>query len=86
MDEPRPVLTLLVPAAWEVVPDGLAELRRHLSDEYGATLVLRPSTRRLPIAVRLYSGPWPAEVDDLVRPLVDAAFFTLDWLNLEDVG
>lgn len=84
MDESRPTLTLLVPAGLEIVPEGLAELRRHLSDEYGATLDLRPYSRLLPIPIRLYTGTWTPGVDDEVRPLIDAAFFMLDWLDLED--
>jgi len=37
----RPVLLVLVAADWHAVPEGMAELRRCLADEYGASLMLR---------------------------------------------
>lgn len=79
-------LTILVPGDWDVVPDVLRELRRHLSDEYGAMLRVQPTTRYLPTPVRLYAGPWAAHWDEDLERLVRAAFFTLDWLELEDAG
>jgi hypothetical protein len=86
MTEPALTLTLLVPGAWEPVPDGVTELRRYLSDEFGATLTVRTSKSLLPIPIRLYAGPWPTSADDEIKRRIEAAFFNLDWLEMEDVG
>ena len=87
MTEPRPVLLVILPADWEAVPKELAELRRLLSDEYGAVLSLRQSSRPREAPITCYVGYWPREVLHTARadiaPRVEAAFFTLDWLNNE---
>lgn len=82
----RPGLLLFVPGDWEADPPALAELRRHLSDEYGATLVIRQAAHPLLEPVPFYTGWWRARVTDELRHLIMAAFFSLDWLELEDVG
>ncbi len=35
---------LVVPPDWEAIPEGLTELKRCLAEEYGASLLLRPSS------------------------------------------
>ncbi|THF84380.1 hypothetical protein E7T09_20475 [Deinococcus sp. KSM4-11] len=82
----RPGLLLHVPGDWDVVPDALIELRRHLSDEYGATLEVRPATGYIATPMPQYTGEWSHIVVNEIRSLIHAAFFTLDWLDLEDVG
>lgn len=58
MDEPRPLLTLVVPADRDAVLEGLAELTRCLAEDYGASLYLRMASSPLP----LYCGYWPADL------------------------
>lgn len=90
MDEPRPVLMLLVPADWDAVPEGLTELRRCLAEDYGASLLLRMSSWPLRSPLPLYVGYWPRDVQRLaardITPRVHAAFFLLDWLDLDEVS
>lgn len=90
MSEARPVLMLLVPADWEADPAALSELRRFLSDEYGAVLSLRQSSVPMRSPLPLHVGYWPRELRDgaglSLRPLIDAAFFSLSWLELDEVG
>lgn len=90
MNEPRPSLLLLVPADWEAIHDGLAELRRCLAEDYGAALLLRLSTAPMRSPLPLYVGywePWSRRSAGRNIPLlVEQAFYTLDWLQLEDVG
>lgn len=90
MSEPRPLLLVLIPADWEAIPEGLAELRRCLAEDYGATLLLRPSRASLRSPMPHYVGYWTRWARRNARwsipPLVEAAFFSLDWLVVEDVG
>lgn len=82
----RPGLLLYVPGDWDADPTALAELRRHLSDEYGATLEVRQATGPMLAPVPLYSGAWRRPVTDELRQAIAAAFFSLDWMGVEDVG
>lgn len=90
MSEACPILLLLVPADWDADPAALTELRRFLSDEYGAVLSLRQATAPLRSPLPLYVGYWPRALrqgaDSYLRPLIDAAFFSLEWLELDEVG
>lgn len=90
MDEPRPVLLLLVPADWDAVPEGLTELRRCLGEDYGASLMLRQSTVPMRSPLSHYVGYWPRDVQRFaqrdLRPRIEAAFYSLAWLEFEDVG
>lgn len=81
----RPLLLLMVPPQNEVDPDALRELRRALSDEYGAELWVRPLD--LPTAIpwlRLIGG-WNGrsvqEVHTSLLPYIEASFYTLDWIE-----
>lgn len=82
----RPGLLLFVPGEWDVDPPGLAELRRYLSDEYGATLTVQQATGPMLVPVPLYIGAWRTGVNNALRQRIAATFFTLDRLELEDVG
>ncbi|WP_295822392.1 hypothetical protein [uncultured Deinococcus sp.] len=90
MDAPRPVLLLLVPADWDAVPEALTELRRCLGEDYGAGLMLRQASVPLRSPMPLYVGYWPHDVQRFaqrdLRPRIEAAFYSLAWLELEDVG
>ena len=90
MSELRPVLLLLVPADWEAVPEGLTELRRCLAEDYGASLMLRMASRPLRSPFHHYAGYWPhwerqhAKLD--LPPRIERAFYSLDWLELDEVS
>lgn len=90
MDKPRPVLMLLVPADWDVVPEGLTEPRRCLGEDYGASLMLRQASVPMRSPMPLYVGYWPKDVQHFaqrdLRPRIEAAFSSLAWFELEDVG
>ncbi len=90
MTELRPGLLLIMPADWEAVPEGLTELRRCLAEDYGASLLLRMSTAPMRSPLPLYVGywePWARRSAGRNIPfLIQAAFYTLNWLELEDVG
>lgn len=90
MDEPRPVLMLLVPADWDAVPEGLTELRRCLGEEYGGRLLLRMARIPLRSPLAHYCGVWGRADLRLARrdltPRIEAAFYSLAWLQLEDAG
>ena len=81
----RPGLLLFVPQEWEADLPALAELRQHLMDEYGATLEVRHVAHPLREPVPFYTGWWRTPVKDTLRQLVATAFFTLEWVGLEDV-
>lgn len=74
------LLLLLVPGHWDAVPEGMAELRRHLSDEYGALLEVRPAQLDIPIPLCCGWGDTPAPGPD-VGERIDAAFYSLDWVE-----
>ncbi|MFC3833397.1 hypothetical protein [Deinococcus rufus] len=80
-------LLIYLPGEWEADPTALAELRRFLGDEYGVTLQLEPAATPLlaPVAIRLGVLAQHAE-DPALRARINAAFFTLDWLEFEDVS
>lgn len=80
-------LLIYLPGEWEADPAALAELRRYLSDEYGVTLQLEPATTPLltPVAIRLGRLAQRAE-EPTLRERIDAAFFSLAWMELEDVS
>ncbi|MFC4424866.1 hypothetical protein [Deinococcus navajonensis] len=85
MHATRPSLLVIVPPDWDTVPDGLAELKRYLSDEYGAVLLLRSATAPMRSPLLLHLGLWNPQdmrvaredVDDLLQ----RAFYTLDWME-----
>ena len=83
----RPVLLVIVPADWNAVPEGIAELRRCLSDEYGASLMLRQATAPLSSPLPLYTGYWPPDTQWYakrdVTPRLAAAFVDLGWFDAE---
>ncbi|WP_412027951.1 hypothetical protein [Deinococcus yunweiensis] len=81
----RPGLLLYLPADWDADPPALAELRRHLSDEYGATLEICSTCDSPRGPAPLYTGAWRSWPGDEVRLFIQAAFFSLDWLEMEDV-
>ena len=81
----RPGLLLYVPGNWDADPVALAELRRHLSDEYGATLEVRQASTAQPSPALLYTGVWPSWPGEDLHPWIAAAFFTLDWVLAGDV-
>lgn len=87
---PEPVLLVIVPPEWEADPAALAELRRCLSDEFGARLTLRAGTVPMHAPLPLFCGVWPRGSGWLVRrevtPRLAAAFFTLDWLDVDDAA
>ncbi|GHF31155.1 hypothetical protein HNQ07_000623 [Deinococcus metalli] len=90
MDVPRPVLMLVVPPDWDPVPDALADLRRCLSDDYGAVLMLRQGTRPMRSPLILCVGYWPTDLKRFaerdLRPRIAEAFVDLSWVEFEDVG
>ncbi|GGB62514.1 hypothetical protein [Deinococcus soli (ex Cha et al. 2016)] len=83
----RPVLLVIVPADWDPVSEGVAELRRCLADEYGASLMLRQAIAPLSSPLPLYAGYWEpgtqwyAKRD--VTPRLAQAFVDLNWLDAE---
>ena len=81
----RPVLLVIVPADWDAVPEGIAELRRCLADEYGASLMLRQATAPLASPLPLYAGYWPPDTQWYARrdvtPRLAQAFVDLNWLD-----
>ena len=80
-------LLIYLPGEWEADPAALTELRRYLNDEYGVTLQLEPAATPIlaPVAVRLGVLSQRAE-EPALRERIDAAFFTLAWMKLEDVS
>lgn len=90
MDVLQPVLLVVVPADWEAVPEGLTELRRCLGEEYGGRLVLRMASTPLRSPLAHYCGVWERAEQRLARrdltPRLEAAFYSLSWLDLEDAG
>lgn len=81
----RPGLLLYVPGDWDADPVALAELRRHLSDEYGATLEIRSTCDSVRSPAPLYTGVWRSWPGEELQPRIAAAFFTLDWVLAGDV-
>jgi hypothetical protein len=82
---PCPLLLLLVPPECEVDAEALRDLRRFVGDEYGAELWVRPFEYS-DTAFRLHLiGDWGQrrvyEVQDHLSPLIEASFYTLDWLE-----
>jgi len=92
MTEPPvlPVLLVIVPPDWEADPAALAELRRCLSDEFGARLTLRQGTVPMREPLPLFCGVWPRGSTRHARreltPRLSQAFFTIDWLDLDDAA
>ncbi|GGK91229.1 hypothetical protein [Deinococcus radiotolerans] len=83
----RPVLLVIVPADWDAVPEGVAELRRCLADEYGASLMLRQATAPLSSPLPLYAGYWEPKAQWYARrdvtPRLAEAFVDLRWFDAE---
>lgn len=83
----RPVLLVIVPADWDAVPEGVAELRRCLADDYGASLMLRQATAPLSSPLPLYTGYWQPKTQWYARrdvtPRLAEAFVDLGWFDAE---
>ncbi|GGO28685.1 hypothetical protein [Deinococcus humi] len=90
MDVPQPVLLVVLPAGWETRPEGVAELRRCLGENHGGRLTLRMATTPLRSPLAHYCGLWGRAELRLARrdltPRIEAAFFSLAWLELGDAG
>ena len=82
----RPGLLLYVPGNWDADPPALTELRRHLRDVYGATLEVQQATGPLLAPVPRFIGTWQSTGSDDLHRLIQAAFYSLAWLEREDVG
>lgn len=80
-------LLIYIPGGWEADPVALAELRRYLSDEHGVTLDVLPAAGPMlaPTSIRVGLLARQPEEPDL-RTRIAQAFFSLDWLDLEDVS
>ncbi|MFC4637170.1 hypothetical protein [Deinococcus hohokamensis] len=77
---------MIVPGDWDAVPEGVAELRRYLSDEYGATLMLRITPTPLKSPLFLPTGLWAPGTwrfarRDIEQVLIPQAFFSLEWMD-----
>ncbi|CAM3464305.1 hypothetical protein DESA109040_13630 [Deinococcus saxicola] len=83
MTECSPLLILSAPADHEIDPQAWEALKQCAGDSYGAGVVLAaPAFLRAESPVLL--GDWgslKAEALRELEPLIDAAFFTLDWLE-----
>ena len=90
MDVPQPVLLLVVPADWDAIPGGVTKIRRCLGEDYGGRLLLRMASTPLRSPLAHYCGLWGRAELRLARrdltPRIQAAFFSLNWLELEDVS
>lgn len=90
MHVPQPVLLVVVPADWDVIPDGLTELRRCLGEDYGGRLLLKMASTPLRSPLAHYCGLWGRAEQRLARrdltPRIEAAYYSLSWLELEDAG
>ncbi|GGO41785.1 hypothetical protein [Deinococcus humi] len=90
MNAAQPMLLLVVPADWEAVPEGVTELRRCLGDDYNGRLLLKMARTPLRSPMAHYCGLWGRAELRLARrdltPRIDAAFYSLAWLELEEVG
>lgn len=89
MTELSRTLVVLLPADWEAAPTELRELRRCLVEEFAAEISVRRASGTMTAPLTFFAGYWPSDVYRLaqqeVLPLVQDAFFTLDWLNLDEV-
>ena len=90
MDVPQPVLLVVVPADWDAIPEGLSELRRCLGEEYGGRLVMRMARTPLRSPLVHYCGLWGRAERQLARrdltPRVEAAFYSLAWMDVDEAG
>lgn len=83
MPSSLPVLILSVPAGHEVDPQAWEALRICAGDTYGAGVVLA-APAFLKAERPMLLGDWGGLKDEALRelgPLIDAAFFNLDWLE-----
>lgn len=82
-EPPLPLLIVRVPAGHEIDPQAWEALKVRAGDSYGAGVVLAaPAFLRAETPVLL--GNWgglKSEAARELQPLIDAAFFTLDWLE-----
>lgn len=87
MTVPQPVLLLVVPADWSAVPEGLTALRRCLGEDYGGRLLLRMARTPLRSPLAHSCGLWDRVELRLARrdltPRIEAALFSLAWLELD---
>lgn len=86
MSSPRPSLLVIVPGDWDAVPEGVAELRRYLADQHGASLLLRTTTAPLRSPLVLQTGVWALPSwrcarRDIEQVLMPQAFFSLEWMD-----
>ncbi|MFC4426187.1 hypothetical protein [Deinococcus navajonensis] len=86
MYSPGPSLLVIVPGDWDVVPEGLTELKRYLSDEYAATLLVRTTVAPLRSPLMLQTGVWDPRDwrmarRDIEQVLLPQAFFSLEWMD-----
>lgn len=83
MSESCPLLILSVPAGHEIDPQAWEALRVRAGESYGAgVMVAAPAFLRAEPPMLL--GDWGGLEDEALRelgPLIDAAFFNLDWLE-----
>ncbi len=83
MTESCPLLILSVPAGHEIDPQAWEALRVHVGESYGAGVVLAAQSF-LRAEPPMLLGDWTvpkAQVLGALAPLINAAFFNLDWLE-----
>lgn len=83
MSESHPLLILSVPAGHEVDPQAWETLRQCAGESYGAGVILT-TPAFLQADPPLLLGDWGGLKDEARRdlgPLIDRAFFNLDWLE-----
>ncbi|MFC4637895.1 hypothetical protein [Deinococcus hohokamensis] len=85
MSEPRPSLLVILPPDWDLIPNGVAELKRYLADEFRASLLIRGTDVPMRAPLTLYLGVWDRRDKQLARRDVDdllpRAFYTLNWMD-----
>lgn len=85
----RPIVLVLVPPTWEPIPEGMADLRRQVETGYGARLVFRQATEKLSRPEVILFGNWGKAVkeqaEETLHWLAQDAYFTLDWLDFDEV-
>jgi hypothetical protein len=83
MSESCPLLILSVPAGHELDPQAWEILKVRVGESYGAGVVLAAQAF-LRAEPPMLLGDWIAPEAEVLRdlaPLIDAAFFNLDWLE-----
>ena len=83
MSESCPLLILSVPAGHEIDPQAWEVLKVHAGENYGAGVVLAAAAF-LRAEPPMLMGDWGASRAEVLRdltPLIESAFFNLDWLE-----